>query len=395
MRLFETEEVLPDLAGEEAPGNDEASRELFEEVERTLQVFRETAHTHTWLGEAGLNADRRQLEEADRARAGGGDAESVDLTRFVADAIHFDGGQVTGSPADQVFSVTLPPAWRYGLDDMPGYDPDTNTVVLTTDLEVTSHNSRPVGFLGRAHPLVRRALERVRSLTYGSAADSYQDHRVSAVRADVREPEMLLTFLGRLESRSGPELERVLAVRATQSGDPEVVEPEEWTRFAAPENGIQPTDLWKTMYSTWGEGVQVRAREAAEAYFKNLSDDLTSRRHVLLGTEARELAAWLRQRAIEITSNAEELDTQAGLFADPGTEVPAPPAWRTLPDPAERLAGLESDRKQPMKLRNQARVVLELYQRRQKDLTGRMALLPPSVIPLGILMLLPEGSIGA
>ena len=126
-RLFETEEVLPGLAGEEGPGNDDASRELFEEVERTLQVFRETAHTHTWLGEAGLNADRRQLEEADRARAGGGDAEAVDLTQFVADAIHFDGGQVTGAPADRVFSVTLPPAWRYGLDDMPGYDRVTRT----------------------------------------------------------------------------------------------------------------------------------------------------------------------------------------------------------------------------------------------------------------------------
>ena len=48
-----------------------------------------------------------------------------------------------------------------------------------------------------------------------------------------------------------------------------------------------------------------------------------------------------------------------------------------------------------MKLRNQARVVLELYARRQKDLAARMALLPPSVISLGVLMLLPEGSLGA
>ena len=203
---------------------------------------------------------------------------------------------------------------------------------------MTSHNSRPVGFLGRADPLVRRALERVRSLTYGSAADSFQDHRISAVRADVREPELLLTFLGRVESRSGPELERVLGVRATQSGDPVVVEPEEWTNLASPENGIQPTDLWKTQYSAWGEAAQVCAREVAETYFKGLSDGLTSRRSGLLNTEARELAAWLRQRAIEITSKAEELDTQTALFAEPGTEVPAPAVWRTLPDPAERLA---------------------------------------------------------
>jgi hypothetical protein len=40
-----------------------------------------------------------------------------------------------------------------------------------------------VGFLGRAHPLVRRALERVRHLSYGGAAGL--DPRVSAVAADV------------------------------------------------------------------------------------------------------------------------------------------------------------------------------------------------------------------
>ena len=58
-RLFEDSEQLPDLAGEEGPGDDEASRELFEEVERSFHVFRETARTHAWLGEAGLNADHQ------------------------------------------------------------------------------------------------------------------------------------------------------------------------------------------------------------------------------------------------------------------------------------------------------------------------------------------------
>ncbi len=390
--LFEADEPLPDLAGEEGPGNDEASRELFEEVERSFHVFRETARTHAWLGEAGLNADRRQLEEADRARAGGGHAEAVDITGFVADAIHFDGGQVHGSPADPVFSVTLPPAWRYGLEDMPGYDPETNTVLLTTDINVTSDGNRSVGFLGRAHPLARRALERVRSLTYGSAAESYQDHRISAVRAPVAAPELLFTFLGRVESRSGPELERVLAAQVAENGEPRILEPEEWTRIAVPERGIQPAELWKTRYAEWGDAARARATAAAATHFSAASSEFTTRRRELLGSEQRELAAWLRQRMIEITSKAEETSTQVELFHESAASPQPAPVWRTLMDPLERLAGFETGRAQPTKLRNEARAVLELYEHRRKDLAARLALVAPVVVPLGILMLIPEAA---
>ncbi|HXS95470.1 MAG TPA: helicase-related protein [Candidatus Limnocylindrales bacterium] len=391
-RLFEADEPLPDLAGEEEPGNDEASRELFEEVERSFHVFRETARTHAWLGEAGMNADRRQLEEADRARAGGGRAEAVDITSFVADAIHFDGGQVHGSPADPVFSVTLPPAWRYGLEDMPGHDPETHTVLLTTDINVTSQGDHSVGFLGRAHPLVRRALERVRSLTYCSAAEAYQDHRVSAVRAHVASPELLFTFLGRVESRSGPELEHVLAVRIAENREPRIVDPEEWTRIAAPEHGIQPAELWKKRYAEWGDAVRERASAAAIAHFESASVEFTTRRRTLLESEQRELAAWLRQRMIEITSKAEESSTQTELFQESAASPQPAPVWRTLIEPLDRLAGFETDRAQLTRLRNEARAVLELYEHRRKDLDARLALVAPVVLPLGILMLIPEGA---
>ena len=383
-RLFEEDEPLPDLAGEEGPGNDEASRELFEEVERSFHVFRETRV----LAGSRLNADRRQLEK--RTRAGGGHAEAVDITSFVADAIQFDGGQVHGSPADPVFSVTLPPAWRYGLDDMPGHDPETNTVLLTTDINVIHQGDRSVGFLGRAHPLVRRALERVRSLTYGSAAESYQDHRVSAVRAPVATPELLFTFLGRVESHSGPELERVMAVQVSEDGNPRIVEPEEWTVLASPEHGIQPAEVWKTSYAAWGDGARDRARTAVTAHFETASGEFTARRQELLESEQRELTAWLRQRAIEITSQGEQRSSQAELFHEGAAPPQPPPVWRTLVDAAERLAGFEADRTQSTKLRNEARVVLELYEHRRKELAARLALLQPVVLPLGILMLIPE-----
>lgn len=218
--------------------------------------------------------------------------------------------------------------------------------MLTTDINVTSHVDRSVGFLGRAHPLVRRALERVCSLTYGSAAESNQDHRVSAVRAPVAAPELLFTFLGRVESRSGSELERVLAVQISEHGEPRLAEPNDWTALASPEHGIQPAEIWKKSYSAWGDAARLHASAAAASHFQSASMEFTARRRELLESEQRELAAWLRQRAIEITSQGEQRSTQAELFHE-GTAAPQPPpVWHTLGDPVDRLAGFETDRAQ-------------------------------------------------
>jgi hypothetical protein len=229
-------------------------------------------------------------------------------------------------------------------------------------------------------------------LTYGSAAESYQDHRVSAVRAPVTTPELLFTFLGRVESRSGPELERVLAVQVSENGAPRLIEPGEWTALAAPECGIQPAEMWKHHYAAWGDVARCRAGAAATTHFAAASAEFTGRRRQLLESEQRELTAWLRQRAIEITSQAVQSSSQTELFHDGAAPLQPPPVWRTLIDPAERLAAFETDRAQQAKLRNEARVVLELYEQRRKDLAAHLALVEPVVLPLGILLLIPEAA---
>ena len=89
---------------------------------------------------------------------------------------------------------------------------DARTARLTANLEITQDaQKREVGFLGRAHPLVRRALDRVRHLSLGGTAASL-DQRISAVVGDVPEPTLLFTFLGRIHSRAGREFEQVLAI---------------------------------------------------------------------------------------------------------------------------------------------------------------------------------------
>ena len=51
---------------------------------------------------------------------------------------------------------------------MPGCDPDSRVIRLTTNKDVLiDDQKRLVGYLGRAHPLVRHAIDRVRHTSLG------------------------------------------------------------------------------------------------------------------------------------------------------------------------------------------------------------------------------------
>src|ERR1035437_3891894 len=247
-RLFQVQEQATDFFASEGPvASDEATQELLQEIDRSLKTFEQVARTHAWLGDAGLNAEEKLLNEAAEAREKGTAAGTVDRAAFDRDAVLFDGGDLKGSIDSPVFRLTLPPAWSHGLEETIGYDPETRTVRLTTNIEVISDADRnPVAFLGRAHPLVRRALDRVRSITYGSGADALQDHRVSAVQGPAPAPELPFPFIARVASRAGRELERVIGVRLPLAGQPQVLlDASQWTAMADPECGIRTVQIWE------------------------------------------------------------------------------------------------------------------------------------------------------
>jgi len=275
-RLFQVQEQAADFLASEGPvASDEATQELLQEIDRSLKTFEQAARTHAWLGDAGLNAEEKLLSEATEAREKGTAAGIVDLAAFVRDAVLFDGGDLKGSIDSPVFRLTLPPAWSHGLEETIGYDPETRTVRLTTSIEVISDGDRnPVAFLGRAHPLVRRALDRVRSITYGSGADALQDHRVSAVQRAVPAPELLFTFLARVASRAGRELERVIGVRLPQAGQPEVLlDASQWSGMADPECGIRTVQVWERHFAPWAGSAQATCRSAAAAQFAGIAKE--------------------------------------------------------------------------------------------------------------------------
>ena len=397
-RLFQDENTPIDFvqAGEDT-GMDEVTQELLEEVDRTLKGFEQTTRLHAWLGDLGMNAEAQLLEEADRARTLGDRAGMVDLERFVTDAVWLDGGAVVGNIHDDVFEVQLPAAWSYGLDALPGYDAATRTLSLTTNLEVMRDTrDRPVGFLGRAHPLVRRALDRVRQLSFGGMAQAGQDPRASAVIADVPEPTLLFTFLGRISSRAGRELERVLAVKVTPQGTPECYPTaDQWTPLADPSRAVRTTDVFKNHFEHGFTEASRQARQAAEVGFRPLAEAFVRERLDDLRQEQTRQHEWLRLRAGELMGEPRLQPVQTELF-DPFVQEGPPmmeqPIWATLTDPVEQLAAFAADPTQPVRTRSEADGVLRIHRQRLSALEARLALGTPEVQPLGVLMLIPEGT---
>ena len=72
--------------------------------------------------------------------------------------------------------------------------------------------------------------------------------------------------------------------------------------------------------------------------------------------------------------------------------APASETWIAVTDPAERLAKFYSDSSQHHAARSEADGVLRLYRQRAGDLVARMTVLEPEIVPVGLLMIVPEGA---
>ena len=393
-RLFKGEEPLfnfsnPDAEDSEGP----AVRELLEEVDRSLKSYEQAARTNAWLAQTGVNAEESRLKDADEARRRGDEIATVDLVSFVRDAVYLDGGD--WEERDGVLEIVLPSQWSHGLEDLPGYDGETRRLRLTTDIErMHDDEGRSVGYLGRAHPLVQRALDRVRNIRFGADARGGLDKRVSAVSAPVTKPELLLTYLGRIISGAGREYERVLAVRMgrraivgtyTSAAD--------WLPIADRAKAIPTAGVWEKYFAAVFDPDHPLACAAAMGSFVLLADDFVTQHRRALEQERRRNEEWLRERADEIIGGAEleARQLELGEAVQPSRRTTA----KRPGTPEERLAELAGSARVSPSKRGEAETVLRLYRQRTADLQARLSLGEPEVVPLGLLMLVPEGKHGA
>ena len=336
-------------------GNAAALRDLLHEIDRAFAGHERHSVRHGWLVEQGLNTDLNQTAAADIARHRSEILLGhIDLAGFVAAAIEAE----TGSAAADPDRLQLPADWTAGLDDLPGYDPQTRTLRITRDRSrLRDAQGASLAFLGRAHPLVRRAISRTRHTDIAETTGLH-DCRVSAARADAGAASgVIQTFGIEIASARGIELQRIIAVWLPASGPPaELVDPESWLRFAAPGRAIPPEGLWQRRFASWVPMRVPVGEKIAAAVMHRVAAEFISRRQDRTAREIADLQRWLRLRADDICGV--HLPPIGDLFG----VAPNIPAWKSLSAPLDRLAAFSADADNPPARRREANSAVALFQ---------------------------------
>ncbi len=97
----------------------------------------------------------------------------------------------------------------------------------------------------------------------------------------------------------------------------------------------------------------------------------------------------MSRRAEDICGGQSITATQQELFST-DTKANVLPVWQSIRNGRERLAAFVSDGTRPSYRRSEAEGVLRLFEQRSAALNAGLALNPPEVLPLGLLMLVPR-----
>ena len=386
--LFTKEEPEFLLTNEdENKGATDATRDLLNEIDLVLKGFDKVVSS-TWLGSRGLNAEPSLWQEAEQARTKGSELGPVDLLKFVTEAAQIAGAKVTEK--DRITTIQLPNAWLHGVKEMPGYDGGDQSIRLTTDLDITRDGQeRQIGFVGRAHPSVRRALDYIQHLAFGGDGDA-QDLRVTVVEADTKQPEVIATYVGRVTSHAGREFEKVLAVKLEKGKRPQIVENAEWLRLTKQGHGRRTDNVWKENFASWTpEALKVAEKVVANA-FQSTAAEFTAHRRREIEGESNRQQEWVKLRAEEIIGDRAPI-LQTEMFGEQKIKPLEIPNWAMINNPVDRLAAFAQDRNQPSHLRHEANGVLVLFKKRKEVLDAQQRFREPETVPIGLMLVMPKG----
>lgn len=363
-----------------------AYRDLLHEIDRAYAGFERMAVRHGWL--TGLGAASATRLPAGATRSVGG---QVPLD-FLRAAIALDGG--TEESAGVVSLLVPPAAWHADLSGLPGFDPETGGLRATADAALLRDaQGREVACPGWAHPLVRRAAERMRM-----EPQDGPDPRVAVARAEDG-PAVLLTYALALRDGAGSALRDVIAVRVDQTGPPLVVaDPAAWLALArdapraapgaaprkVPGEVPAPEDTWSRWFAAWVPGRRDQALAAATEAAGAIVAAFRATHDAMLARETRTLTGWLEGAATRL----------AGPWNPPMPDlfgfVPEAPDWKTLPTALERLTAFAADAATPVEARRDAAATLASFHDRSEALAARALADTPVLTPIGLLMLVPD-----
>jgi Type III restriction enzyme, res subunit/Helicase conserved C-terminal domain len=346
-----TIQTLDRAVGDSSP---ETIAELMREIDRAYDAFDLMAVSHGWHAASGLNAEEHLPAVP---------AESFDLADFVADVAEAETGQ-TSTTQDE---IRLPASWAHGLDGLPGFDAARCVMRFTRNPETwRDHEGRDLGYLGRAHPLVLRAIRHGCGLN-GAVAMGCHDYLA-----------LLLTSEIEIRVSHRVMFRQIVAVIATPDRPP--VEIDRWLAVGDAESTVTGAGVWDRLFASWSERAQSKSRD--------LLSRIASRRHKAF------VARYDKMKKQQTAQSRRWLRVKANIFCGPFTPstgdlfgVPdTGPAWRVERDPLTRLISFATDPATAAAKRREANEVIATFQAIEPTST-----MPGPIVsrPLGMLMLVP------
>lgn len=366
--------------------SDPGVKDLLGEIDKSFKGYKKALESNLWMSELGVNSEAGLIAEAANANEKGKELTLIDLKGFVLNAVIFDGGSVEDG---EIFTISLPPTWDIGLEGLPGYISDRRIIKLTVKMEITKDDEgNSVGFLGRSHPSVRYALDRVKNIGFTRRILKHLDPRISAVRANVESEQVLFTFLGSISTKQEKIYEKIFAIKVDRDKNiQELLTPSEWSIFMDINKAVDPTAIWKKYFATWAEEWKEKTLEIASNVFKPLAKDIVLKKKEMLERERESVDSWFRKRVEEVTGSSKTV-LQLELFEDPANVTSA--NWANVANPSERLTKFCQDKNIIRSKRSEGETLLRLYEKRIDDIELLSSFESVSVRPLGILMIIPE-----
>lgn len=355
--LFDAEPSPIRTLDREAEAADaDAYRDLLHEIDRAFDGFERSAVRYGWLAEAVPLVDT------------GHHATQIDLPAFVAAAIAAEGG----SGALEHGVLRLPADWCPDMEDLPGFDREHGALRITRDrARLRDSDGHSLAFLGRAHPVVRRACSHALRATDAA--------RVAVACGDTARPTALFTYNAELRSTARIELQCVLSILLPQDEPAtQIEEPQRWLRYA--EVATLSDSAWHS-FEPWVSPRRVEAESVAIAAMQRMAARFATQLQQHCEREGAELQAWLHLRARDICGPyTPRTDDLFGA-------LPPGPDWQYLAAPLDRLTGFAADAANSPEQRRSATAAIELFTQRSTDVSARANLLPPVLRPIGMLLL--------
>lgn len=219
-----------------------------------------------------------------------------------------------------------------------------------------------------------------------AASAETSDLRVSAAHADRGAAlAVLFTFSIEIASARRVEFQQIVAVLSPVSGPPaELATPESWMRLAAPDRAADANGVWQRLFACWVPKRKPQVEKIASAAMHRVAAGFAASQGDRADRDTLTLQRWLRLRADDICGI--HVPQTADLFGMTSTL----PNWKTLSAPLDRLAAFAADPDNPLTKRREANSAVALFQCRGKERAACVALSPPTLRPVGMLLLVPD-----